>query len=324
MRVAVVGAGPIGLACAWRLAQRDHAVTLHDDGAPGAWHAAAGMLAPVAEAAFGEHRLTDLLVASVRAWPAFAAQLGDVGFARSGSLLVGVTPADQAEIARYRSYQESLGLPVEALSADQLRQREPLLQPGVHAGAYTEIDAQVDPRRLVERLREACAKAGVAVAGAVHGLSDVDADVVVVAAGSGTAALTGLPIHPVRGEIVRLRGGPKLAHLIRGYVHGRHVYLVPRPNGEIVVGATSSEESDPRPTAGGVHELLSDAIALVPGVREAEFAEVSVGFRPATPDNLPIVDRVRRGLVVAAGHYRNGIALTPWTADRVVNLVEAQ
>ncbi|MEV0268468.1 glycine oxidase ThiO [Hamadaea sp. NPDC050747] len=323
MRVAVVGAGPIGLACAWRLARRGHAVTVHSDGAPGAWHAAAGMLAPVAEAAFGEHRLTELLVASVQAWPAFAAELGDVGYARSGSLLVGVTAADQAEIARYRSYQDSLGLPVEALSAGELRQREPALHPGVRTGAHTEIDAQVDPRRLVERLTSAVRAAGAAWAGKVSDLSEVDADVTVVAAGCGTAALTGLPIHPVRGETLRLRGGPTLTHLIRGYVHGRHVYLVPRSDGEIVVGATSTEETDPRPSAGGVHELLSDAIALVPGVREAVFAEVSVGFRPATPDNLPIVDVVRPGLVVAAGHYRNGIALTPWTAERVVTLVEA-
>jgi glycine oxidase len=323
MRVAVVGGGPIGLACAWRLAQHGHAVAVHSDGQPGAWHAAAGMLAPVAEAAFGEHRLTELLVASVRAWPGFAAALGDVGYRESGSLLVGVTAADQAEIARYRSYQDSLGLPVDALSADELRQREPDLHPGVRPGAYTSIDAQVDPRRLVQRLSEACADAGIATAGGVGDLSDVDADVIVVAAGCGTAALTGLPIHAVRGETVRLRGGPKLTHMIRGYVHGRHVYLVPRANGEIVVGATSSEQPDPWPTAGGVHELLSDAIALVPGVREAQFAEVSVGFRPATPDNLPIVEVVRPGVVVAAGHYRNGIALTPWTAEQVVALVEA-
>jgi len=340
MRIAVVGAGPIGLACAWRLAQRGHAVTVHSDGHPGAWHAAAGMLAPVAEAAFGEHRLTELLVASVRAWPAFAAELGDVGYAETGSLLVGLTPADQAEIARYRSYQDSLGLPVDSLSAGELRQREPELHPGVRPGAYTSIDAQVDPRRLVKRLVEACATAGVVTvpgspsgeppgvrSGGVDDLSDVDSEVIVVAAGCGTAALTGLPIHPVRGETLRLRGGPKLHHMIRGYVHGRHVYLVPRPDGEIVVGATSSEHSDPRPSAGGVHELLSDAIALVPGVREATFTEVTVGFRPATPDNLPIVKVLESGAgprtIAAAGHYRNGIALTPWTASAVVALVEA-
>jgi len=323
MRIAVIGAGPIGLACAWRLAQRGHDVTVHSDDRPGAYDAAAGMLAPVAEAAFGEHRLTELLLASVRAWPAFAAELGDVGFAESGSLLVGLTAGDQAEIERYRSYQDSLGLPVTALSAAQLRQREPALHPGVRPGAYTPIDAQVDPRRLVARLALACRSIGVHVAGRVSELSEVDADSIVVAAGCGTAALTGLPIHPVRGETLRLRGGPRLTHMIRGYAHSRHVYLVPRADGEIVVGATSSEQTDAEPLAGFVYELLSDAISLVPQVREAQFAGVSVGFRPATPDNLPIVERLREGVIVAAGHYRNGIALTPWTAQQVVALVEA-
>ena len=327
MRVAVIGAGPIGLACAWRLAQRGHDVTVHSDGRPGAYDAAAGMLAPVAEAAFGEHRLTDLLLASVRAWPGFAAELGadQIGFAESGSLLVGLTAGDQAEIERYRSYQDSLGLPVTAMSAGELRQREPALHPGVRAGAYTPIDAQVDPRRLVARLAFACRSSAVRVAGPVTALSEVDADRIVVAAGCGTAALTGLPIHPVRGETLRLRGGPRLTHMIRGYAHSRHVYLVPRADGEIVIGATSSEQTGAEPLAGGVYELLSDAIALVPEVREAQFAGVSVGFRPATPDNLPIVERLRRnsGVIVAAGHYRNGIALTPWTAQQVVSLVEA-
>ncbi|NUT33142.1 MAG: FAD-dependent oxidoreductase, partial [Hamadaea sp.] len=295
-----------------------------DDGRTGAWHAAAGMLAPVAEAAFGEHRLTELLVASVAAWPAFAADLGGpLEFAVSGSLLVGVTEGDEAEIARYLSYQESLGLPVTSLTAARLRLREPALHPGVRAGAYTEIDAQVDPRALVARLRQACREAGArTVSARVTDVRVLDADVTVVAAGCGSADLVGVPVHPVRGETLRLRGGPRLAHMVRGHVHGRHVYLVPRPNGEIVVGATSSEETAREPTVGGVQELLNDAIALVPELRQAEFREAAVGFRPGTADNLPIVERREPGLIVATGHYRNGIALTPWTAARVVELAE--
>ena len=321
--VAVVGGGAIGLAIAWRCAQRGLDVTLYYD-EPGASWVAAGMLPPVSEAYFGETALTGLLVAAAERWPDFAAELGDIGYVTSGTLLVALTADDQAEATRLWTYQESLGLPVRRLPVAALREREPALHPRVRAGALAEADHQVDPRRLLPALRTAAEHAGVRmVRRRVSALSDLDASTVVVAAGCGSAALTGLPVRPVKGQLLRLRapGEPGFRHVIRGWADGRSVYLVPRTDGEVVIGATVEERVDSAATAGAVLDLLRAAADLVPEVAEYELAEVGVGHRPGTPDNAPILGTLRDGVVVATGHYRHGILLTPITADVIASLV---
>jgi glycine oxidase len=107
-------------------------------------------------------------------------------------------------------------------------------------------------------------------------------------------------------------------------VDGRHVYLVPRADGEIVVGATQQERTDRAITAGGVHDLLHAAIDLVPGLAEWELAETTVGHRPGTPDNAPLLGRLRGSHIVAAGHHRNGVLLAPITADLIAGLVAGE
>jgi len=335
-RIAIVGGGPIGLAIAWRCAQRGHAVTVFDPQTEraGAWHAAAGMLAPVAEAYFGEEQLTALLVAGATSWPDFAAELTtatglDIGHRTDGTLMVALTSDDWAEIERLRTYQTGLGLSVPALRASALREAEPLLAPRVRGGAHALGDHAVDPRRLVVALHAAAVQAGVRLeASAVTDLSRVDADVVVVAAGCGAAALTGLPVRPVKGQVLRLRtpdgGPPGFRHVIRGYADGRRVYCVPRADGEVVVGATVEERTDDQPTAGAALELLRAAIDLLPELAEYALAEINVGHRPGTPDNGPIIGRLPSGVLVAVGHYRHGIVLTPHTADAIADLVDGQ
>jgi glycine oxidase len=326
--VAVVGGGVIGFAIAWRCAQRGIRVTVHDEGGGAtASRVAAGMLAPVSEAYFGEVDLTGLLVASARQWGGFAAELsryGDVGYRTDGTLVVALTGDDLAEASRLWSYQESLGLPVRRLGAAALREREPALHPRVRGGALVD-DHQADPRRLLATLRAAAEAEGVrVVAGRVGALAELDAATVVVAAGCGSAALTGLPVRPVKGQLLRLRapdGVPGFRHVIRGWADGRPVYLVPRADGEVVVGGTVEERTDPTPTAGAVLELLRAAADLMPEVVEYTLAEVCVGHRPGTPDNAPILGRLPDGTVVATGHYRHGIVLTPVTADAVAELV---
>jgi glycine oxidase len=331
--VAVVGGGVIGLAIAWRCARRGLRVRVYDPTpGQGASRASAGMLAPVSEAYFGEVELTRLLVASAARWPAFRAELEaaagvDIGYREEGTLIVALTPDDLAEAQRLRAYQASLGLPIIALTATRLREREPLLSPRVRGGAFAAQDRQVDPRRLVTALRAALDAAGVAVSpDAVTDLSAVDAETVVVAAGCGSAALTGVPVRPVKGQILRLRapGGapPGFRHVIRGYADGRSVYLVPRADGEVVVGATVEERADPAVTAGGVLDLLRAAVDLVPELAEYELAEATAGHRPGTPDNAPIVGWLEPGRVaVATGHFRHGVVLTPITADGVADLL---
>jgi glycine oxidase len=197
------------------------------------------------------------------------------------------------------------------------------LQPRVRGGAHTD-DRQADPRRLLAALRAAAEAAGVqAVSTPVSNLSDVDG-VAVVAAGCGAAALTGLPVRPVKGEVLRLRapaGVPGFRHVIRGWADGRKVYLVPRTDGEVVVGATQQERTDSVPTAGGALELLRAATDLVPELTEYALAEVCVGHRPGTPDNAPILGALREGVVVATGHFRHGILLAPVTAEAIAELV---
>ncbi|MFV2099882.1 glycine oxidase ThiO [Micromonospora sp. LOL_024] len=332
--VVVVGAGVVGLAIAWRCAARGLRVSVHDP-APGsgASHVAAGMLAPVAEAYFGERELTGLLTESASRWPGFAAELAeatgvDIGYRTEGTLVVGLTADDLTEARRLWAYQLGLGLPVTPLRPSQLREREPALAPRVRGGALAATDHQVDPRRLVAALRIAAELAGaVLVTEPVRRLRDVPAGVTVVAAGCGAAALTGLPVRPVKGQVLRLRTPdgrpPGFRHVVRGYADGEHVYLVPRDSGEVVVGATVEERSDLVVCAGAVLRLLRAAVDLVPELAEYDLVETLAGLRPGTPDNAPILGPLpgRPDVLVATGHHRHGIVLTPVTADLIAGLV---
>jgi glycine oxidase len=318
--VAVVGGGIIGLAIAWRLAQRGVDVRVYDPAAgDGAWLVAAGMLAPSGELGFGQEALGRLMAESARRWPGFAASLAaetgmDLGYDDAGTLRVAVTADDAAEATRLWRYQ---GLT--PMRTAELRALEPALSPRVRAGAHAPDDRQVDPRLVVAALR----KTGVRVIGErVDRLTDLDATTVVVAAGCGTAALTGLPVRPVKGQVIRLRGEPGLLrHVVSAHVDGSHVYLVPRADGEIVVGATQEERSDRAITAGGVLGLLRAAIELVPALAEIELVEAVAGHRPGTPDNAPLLGALDERTVVAAGHFRNGVLLAPVTADLIADLV---
>lgn len=364
----VVGGGPIGLSIAWRCARRGLDVAVYDDATPeaghpaagggdatgtrpatasrpaistrpaigaatGAWEVAAGMLAPVGEAYFGETELTGLLVDSAARWPGFVRALerdagAEVGYRAEGTLAVALTADDLAAAVRLTAYQRDLGLDVERLTPSAVRALEPVLSPRVRGGALAPGDHQVDPRRLTAALRIAAAEAGVRfVRRRVADVCEVYADRVVVAAGCGAARLTGLPVRPVRGEVLRLRapgGDPGFTHVIRGFVDGREIYLVPRRNGEVVLGATSHERDDGAVTAGGVLELLRAAAELIPEIEEYALVEAQSGARPGTPDNRPILGAWparAREVVVATGHYRHGILLTPVTADLITALL---
>lgn len=227
-------------------------------------------------------------------------------------------------MTRLWTYQESLGLPVTRLPVEQLRTREPALHPRVRGGALFG-DRQVDPRRLQATLRLAAADAGARFEdGTVSRLSDLEASTVVVAAGCGSAALAGLPVRPVKGQLLRLRapgGQPGFRHVLRAWVDRRRVYIVPRTGGEVVVGASEEERTDAVPTAGATLELLRAATDLVPELTEYELAEVNVGHRPGTPDNAPILGALPDGTVVATGHYRHGVLLAPATAGAITELI---
>ena len=340
--VAVVGGGAIGLACAWRAAQRGARVVVIDAGEPGAWHVAAGMLAPVAEAEFGERELLQLGLESVRRYAEFCAPLDDPGYRTTGTLVV-ARDRDEAEaLDRLAAFQRELGLQVERLRPSQARRVEPALAPTIRLALQIDGDHAVDPRRLVDALGRAfggeryrARATGLIVEGErVMGVQledrEVAADQVVVAAGVHVAKLdmpehARVPVRPVKGQVLRLRD-PRGPGLTERTIRGEQAYFVPRDDGRYVLGATMEERGwDTTPTAGGVYELLRDISELIPGVFELEIEELIAGLRPATPDNLPAIGRgALEGLVWATGHHRNGILLTPVTAELVAAVLAGE
>jgi len=353
--VAVIGAGVIGLSAAWRLAQRGATVAVVDP-APGsgASGVAAGMLAPVTEARLGEDALLALNHASWRRWPDFAAEVAaasgrPISYRADGTLMVALDADDRAVLDDLASRHRAMGLPVDILRGREARALEPGLAPRVRSGLLAAGERSVDPAALVVALAAAATAAGaVMVPAAVdHLVTDpasgratgvalalagpprvVTAGTVVLAAGCRSATLAGVPDHarppvrPVKGQVLTLRppaGDTPLTRTLRGIVRGSSIYLVPRDDGRVIVGATVEERGwDTTPTAGGAYELLRDALALVPGLDDAELVAVRAGLRPGTPDDLPLIGPCTvDGLVVATGHHRNGVLLTPVTADAV-------
>ena len=355
--VIVAGGGVIGLSIAWRAAQRGFSVTVADPSpGQGASHAAAGMLTPVSEASYTEKELFALGAASLERYPGFVAELTSAtgepaGYRRTGTLQVGYDADDLAVIDELHALQDSLGVPGRRLTARECRSLEPMLDPSVRGGLLAEADGSVDPRLLTRALLIAAERAGARlirqpvaqiIYGVIHGagrasgvrLADgttITADWTVLAAGWNSAAIDGLPadcvppVRPVKGQVIRLRAPDGfLRRTVRGIVRGSSVYLVPRDDGELVVGATQEELGpDTRVTAGGLWELLRDARALVPGITELEFTEAVARLRPGTPDNAPILGPCpAAGLVLATGHFRNGVLLTPVTADVIADYLE--
>jgi glycine oxidase len=242
----------------------------------------------------------------------------DVVTARE-SLVVAVDRADAADLKTVGQWLADEGHPVTLTSA--ARDVEPLLAQGIRHGFIAETELAVDNRAVVDALAAHCERLGVQWAPPVAALP-TDVDTVVIANGIDAPTLwPGLPIRPVKGEVLRLRWRrgcmPVPQRVIRARVHGRQVYLVPRADG-VVVGATQYEHGrDTAPAVTGVRELLDDACAVIPALGEYELAECAAGLRPMTPDGLPIVERLDERTLVAAGHGRNGFLLAPWTAERI-------
>ncbi|SDI78553.1 glycine oxidase [Rhodococcus triatomae] len=330
--VAVVGGGVIGTAIAWQAARRGWRVRLHDPHfASGASWVAGGMLAPLSEGWPGEQDVLALGVASLDRWSDFGGTLeSETGlelFTSSSSLTVALDSADAEDLRTIAEWVGEQGREMRVLNRAEVRELEPSLGRAVRLGLLAESERAVDNRLLVEALRRTAVTAGVEFAdGPVHDLGALDADQVVLAAGTSSPKLwPGLPVRPVKGEILRLRtrpgATPPPGRTIRGTVHGRPSYLVPRADG-IVVGATQYEAADTQVTVAGIRDLVADAEALMPAIGEYELHEATAGLRPATPDNLPLIGRLSEKVIVATGHGRNGILLTPVTADAVVALLE--
>ncbi len=350
-RVAIIGAGVCGLAIGWRLAQAGATVEVFDRGRAGrgATWASAGMLAAGAEAEPGEERLLEITRWSQALWPDFARELEaasgqGLGYRDEGTLVVAPTRDDAARLRTTYDYQTGLGLALDWLSPAEARRREPFLGANLAAAVFSAADHQVDNRRLAEALRAAFLAAGgcltehtevtaiATAAGRVTGLEvglgvgarRVEADAVVLAAGAWSAELPGLPeaarppVRPVKGQALSLAMDPR-APLLSHVLWAPGIYLVPRAEGSLIVGATVEEKGfDDRLTAGGIFALLEAAWRAVPAIEELAIEEMWVGFRPTSRDDAPILGPTPvDGLLLATGHHRNGILLAPATAEAV-------
>lgn len=339
--VVIVGGGVIGLAVAWRLARRGFSVTALDAGQPGqASTAAAGMLAPLAEMT-ERGPLVDLGIASLRQYPEFLAALSEdadtpLTLAGPGMMRVAVTEPDAQRLSRAFAWQKTLGLPLEWLDGQAARAQEPALSSSVQAALLSPLEQHLPPRLLHEALRNACVRRGVTLRSAavcgfeqrgqqVLGVKTAEGTIgggeVVIAGGAWSREMSAwlgveCPVSPVRGQILAL--GPLAAPLFRHTVYASHGYLVPRPDGRVVVGATEEKTGfTVQTTAEGIGGLLHMACSLVPELGSAALDSVWAGLRPVSADGLPLVGRspAWENISLATGHGRNGILLTPVTAS---------
>ena len=335
-RVTIVGGGIIGLACAWRLARDGWRVTVLD-GAPEAreasW-AAAGMLAPHHEA-HDAGPLWRLGIDSLARWPGFVEELGiapaAVDLRLAGGLLPVLDDSDAEMVDARQRFLAAQGIPVRWLDARALRQQEPALA-GHCRGALVLPGGQVNPRLVCARLQEAASARGVtiryhtpvtAIADGLVRLADggtVASDEVVLASGAwtpGLAALAGIALagEPVKGQMLRLRAPDGL---LRHFVHHHQAYLVPRTGLGLVVGATMVTTGfDRADDPAAIDTLAAGARRLVPALADAPIVEHWTGLRPRIAQGLPVIARVRPGLIIATGHFRNGVLLAPVTAEAV-------
>lgn len=342
--VAVVGGGVIGLSVAWRAAAAGHRVTVIDPtpGRGASW-VAGGMLAPVTEAWPGEEATLVLGEESLRRWPEFARELAadgaDPGLSTAGTLVVALDQGDADQLAVLAEYLASVGRSVERVTGRRLRALEPGLA-GLRGGLLVPGDLAVDNRRLLRALLTAAQRHGVAFVeetatgieqGRITTASGVlSCDVAVIAAGAHSAKLhSALAVRPLKGEILRLRARrlslPPPSHTVRAVVEGRPVYLVPREDGELVLGATQYEAGfDESVTARGVRELLEGAERIFPSIDEYELVEIAAGLRSASVDTLPFIGELDPGVIAATGHHRNGLLMAPVTADAVLALLRGE
>ncbi|HEY3874686.1 MAG TPA: FAD-dependent oxidoreductase, partial [Candidatus Kapabacteria bacterium] len=296
-----------------------------------------------AEAGFEDLDLYEEGIRSLDLYPKFLDDLReDVGdlvpaIDRCGALVLAANSDEVRELDRQFEFRKRAGIPVERLTGDAAREREPLLSPKVRAALWLEADAQINNRKLLLALREAFLRRG----GILHehssiseivvrnghavavrsGGEEVKAGNVVIAAGAWSSKIGGiepLPVRPVKGQMIGLRMTP--SGKLRQPVRTPRVYIVPKDDGRLLVGATAEEVGfDPRVIAGNIMELLHYAWELVPAIYELEMEEVISGFRPATRNHRAIVGSSEiENVFIATGHWRHGILMAPLAAAIVI------
>lgn len=345
--VAIIGAGVIGASAAFELAAEKLRVVVLDRQKPGqeaSW-AAAGMLSPAPDSS-RDIPLVPLAIESLKLYPDFVAATEDasgrlVGFSRNGALELFTGPTAEVECYLRVAECNRLGISAEALSPGIPRRLESAITTSANAAAWLPGEATVEPRLLMEAVLTAAQNRGVEfradceVTGLIYdgdratgvlaaGGERISAKHVILAAGSFSSQIGGkdgilaryAPTRPVRGQMIALRpDGARLGRVLRS----NRGYVVPRRDGRIVAGSTSEESGyEKRVTADGIRKILDNALGLFPALAGAEILETWAGLRPGTPDDLPILGLTDiYGLLIATGHYRNGILLSAVTAKLI-------
>jgi glycine oxidase len=345
--VVVIGGGIIGCSIAWRLAQAGMKVTVLDRSEPGAEAstAAGGMLAPWGEM-LEPRTFSDLCITSRNLYPHFAAEVEEssghnTAYRSDGSLMVALDDAQEEELAAIHRRQSSQGYSLHPLTITEIQERGAELSQHVCSGLFIPDDHWIDNERLMRALLIACQRAGVRIESgcAVHKFntkgdrvesiiagsdSRFTAKTYVLAAGcwSGKVA-EGLgvrvPVTPCCGQMMEFEVQKDFPFVVRSGI----TYLVPRPNCRLVVGATSENTGfEKSVTAQGLRSIIEGAVRLAPMVGKARFLRAWAGLRPDTADHLPILGYGEiENLIFATGHFRNGILLTPVTAEIIADIV---
>ena len=348
--VIIVGGGVIGLSIGWTLQRAGCPTIILDKGLAGreaSW-LSAGMLAPETEMGFEDEALYVLGRESMNRWSTFVHKLEEesglsVDYQTNGILHV-AEDRDAAEALRRQFlFQSESGLDVQWLTGAEAREIEPFLAPRLPAAVFSKSDHQVDNRLLVNALIVAFRNAGgdlreqapvKAVLPQSNGLTVVlergeriEAGSVVLAAGAWSRQVEGFEedqrpaVRPVKGQMIQVSMAPPFS--LQHVVWGRDAYLAPKSSGRLLLGATVEERGfDTQVTAGGLYSILEASWRIVPGIYDLEVTETWAGLRPGSRDNDPILGTSdMEGVVFATGHYRNGILLTPITADEIAHLV---
>jgi glycine oxidase len=345
----IAGGGLIGCAIALELARNDLRVALFDSQEPGreaSW-ASAGILSPAPENP-GMISTVEIGKASLAMYREFIQQVEELsgietGFREKGTITALLSRHAREELNTIVALHRGLGLKAEALSAREARQLEPALSEEIEAAVLRPDEASVDNRLLAKALLDAAKRSGAEIyAGAavesiwregsqcrgvmVRG-EKISAKHTIVAAGAFSSQIAGVeeyaPVRPAKGQMVSLRCA---AAKIERVLWSERIYVVPRSDGRILCGATVEYMGfDKSVTAGGVHANLDAAIELAPALASARVEEAWAGLRPDTPDHLPILGPTDiEGLLIATGHYRSGVLLTPITAKLICELVEGK
>jgi len=315
--VLIIGGGVIGLACGIELSLRGASVTLlerHNCGNGASW-AAAGMLAPRAEALTGE--LEDLAQQSLSLYPQWINQISKItgdncGYQKCGILALQASPQSQW------------------LNAEQLAEKQTGLSPELGGAYWLESEGQVDNRKLVPALVLAARSLQIKILEGVEvnriatnnnqvthletSLGKMQSDRYLLATGAWAKSLLPLPISPRKGQILSLYESDCTLQKI---IYGDQIYLVPRGDGRIIVGATVEDVGFlPGNRAASVQHLISRAISIYPAIANLPISDTWWGFRPYAPNEIPLLGASEyENLALAVGHYRNGILLAPITAQ---------